>query len=225
MGISPRRSYWSTSPEDRCREQILCKFHRCSTAGSPAAHSMLTGGATDNWGAPCDRAPRRMAVDRHSERTRDSMTIEARGLTKRYGATTAVDHISFVVHPGQVIGVLGPNGAVKSTTMRLLLGLDAPPDGEVTVDGRPYGAHRYPLDEVGALLDAMALHPARRGKDHLRALARSNGLGPKRVTEVLDAVGLADVGHRRAGTYSLGMKQRLGIAAALLGDPAILLFD
>jgi ABC-2 type transport system ATP-binding protein len=153
------------------------------------------------------------------------MTIEARGLTKRYGATTAVDHISFVVRPGQVTGFLGPNGAGKSTTMRLILGLDAPTDGEVTVNGRPYGAHRHPLYEVGALLDAMALHPARRGKDHLLALARSNGLGRKRVTEVLDVVGLADVGHRRAGTYSLGMKQRLGIAAALLGDPAILLFD
>ena len=153
------------------------------------------------------------------------MTIEARGLTKRYGPTTAVDHISFVVRPGQVTGFLGPNGAGKSTTMRLILGLDAPTDGEVTVNGHRYGAHRYPLYEVGALLDAMALHPARRGNDHLLALARSNGLGRKRVAQVLDIVGLTEVARRRAGTYSLGMKQRLGIAAALLGDPAILLFD
>jgi ABC-2 type transport system ATP-binding protein len=153
------------------------------------------------------------------------MTIEARSLTKRYGTTTAVDHVSFVVCPGQVTGFLGPNGAGKSTTMRLILGLDAPTGGNVTVNGRPYGEHRYPLYEVGALLDAMALHPARRGDDHLLALAQSNGLGRKRVAQVLDAVGLTDVAHRRAGTYSLGMKQRLGIAAALLGDPAILLFD
>ncbi len=153
------------------------------------------------------------------------MTIEARNLTKQYGATTAVDHVSFVVHPGQVTGFLGPNGAGKSTTMRLILGLDAPTGGEVTVNGHRYGEHHYPLYEVGALLDAMALHPARRGEDHLLALASSNGLGRKRVAQVLDLVGLTDAAHRRAGTYSLGMKQRLGIAAALLGDPAVLLFD
>jgi ABC-2 type transport system ATP-binding protein len=151
--------------------------------------------------------------------------IEARGLTKRYGSTTAVDDLSFAVRPGVVTGFLGPNGAGKSTTMRLILGLDRPTAGEVTVNGRRYGEHRFPLHDVGALLDAMALHPGRRGNDHLLAIARSNGIGKRRVEEVLELVGLADVARRRAGTYSLGMKQRLGIAAALLGDPGILMFD
>lgn len=151
--------------------------------------------------------------------------IEAAALTKRYGPTLAVDHLSFVVRPGVVTGFLGPNGAGKSTTMRLILGLDAPSSGTVTVNGRRYGEHRFPLYEVGALLDAMALHPGRTGYAHLLAVARSNGMGKKRVGEVLDQVGLTAVAGRRAGTYSLGMKQRLGIAGALLGDPAILLFD
>jgi ABC-2 type transport system ATP-binding protein len=153
------------------------------------------------------------------------LVIEARGLTKRYGSTVAVDRLSFVVRPGVVTGFLGPNGAGKSTTMRLILGLDAPTSGTVTVNGRSYRDHRFPLFEVGALLDAMAVHPARTGRAHLLALARSNGLGKKRVGEVLDQVGLTAAANRRAGTYSLGMKQRLGIAAALLGDPEILLFD
>jgi ABC-2 type transport system ATP-binding protein len=151
--------------------------------------------------------------------------IEAEGLTKRYGPTIAVDALSFVVRPGVVTGFLGPNGAGKSTTMRLILGLDAPTAGGVRVNGRRYREHRFPVYEVGALLDAMALHPGRRGDAHLLSLARSNGIGKRRVVQVLEQVGLSEVGRRRAGTYSLGMKQRLGIAAALLGDPAILLFD
>ncbi len=151
--------------------------------------------------------------------------IEAAELTKRYGPTVAVDHCSFVVRPGVVTGFLGPNGAGKSTTMRLILGLDAPSSGEVTVNGHAYRQHRFPAFEVGALLDAMALHPSRRGDDHLLALAQSNGIGRARVRAVLEQVGLSDVARRRAGTYSLGMKQRLGIAAALLGDPEVLLFD
>ena len=151
--------------------------------------------------------------------------IEAAGLTKRYGPTLAVDRLSFVVRPGVVTGFLGPNGAGKSTTMRLILGLDAPTSGTVTVNGRRYGERRFPLHDVGALLDAMALHPGRTGYAHLLAAARSNGMGKKRVVAVLDEVGLTGAAGRRAGTYSLGMKQRLGIAAALLGDPAILLFD
>jgi len=151
--------------------------------------------------------------------------IEAFGLTKRYGPTLAVDRLSFVVRPGVVTGFLGPNGAGKSTTMRMILGLDAPSSGRVTVNGRRYGEHRFPAHEVGALLDAMALHPARSGHAHLLAVARSNRLGTKRVAEVLEQVGLTAVAGRRAGTYSLGMKQRLGIAAALLGEPEILLFD
>lgn len=151
--------------------------------------------------------------------------IEARGLTKRYGATLAVDGLSFEVAPGRVTGFLGPNGAGKSTTMRLILGLDAPTAGSVTVNGRAYPQHRFPAHEVGALLDAMALHPGRRAVDHLRSLADSNGIGRHRVGEVLDLVGLADVAGRRVGPFSLGMKQRLGIAGVMLGDPQILLFD
>jgi ABC-2 type transport system ATP-binding protein len=151
--------------------------------------------------------------------------IEARALTKRYEDTVAVDGLSFDVIPGQVTGFLGPNGAGKSTTMRLILGLDAPSDGTVTVNGAPYGSHRFPMHEVGVLLDAQALHPARSAFSHLLSLAQSNRLGRHRVDEVLELVGLTDVAGRRVGPFSLGMKQRLGIAAALLGDPEILLFD
>ena len=151
--------------------------------------------------------------------------IEARSLTKRYGPTVAVDGLSFDVAPGLVTGFLGPNGAGKSTTMRLILGLDAPTAGSVAVAGRPYAQHRFPAHEVGALLDAMAVHPGRRAIDHLWSLAQSNGIGRRRVEEVLDLVGLADVAGRRVGPFSLGMKQRLGIAGVMLGDPSILLFD
>jgi ABC-2 type transport system ATP-binding protein len=151
--------------------------------------------------------------------------IEAAGLTKRYGATVAVDGLSFTVPPGQVTGFLGPNGAGKSTTIRLILGLDAPASGSVTVNGRPYRAYRRPLFEVGALLEARAYHGGRSGHGHLLSLAASNGIGRKRVGEVLDLVGLDRVGRKRAGGFSLGMGQRLGIAAALLGDPGVLLLD
>ena len=151
--------------------------------------------------------------------------IEARGLTKRYGTTVAVDDLSFDVRPGHVTGFLGPNGAGKTTTMRLILGLDRPNKGTVQVNGRSYADHRFPLNEVGALLDAKALHDGRRAYDHLLCLAQSNRIPRRRVGEVLEAVGLTDVARRRAGTFSLGMGQRLGIAAALLGDPGILIFD
>ncbi|HEY5164388.1 MAG TPA: ATP-binding cassette domain-containing protein [Acidimicrobiia bacterium] len=151
--------------------------------------------------------------------------IEARGLTKRYESTVAVDDLSFDVRPGHVTGFLGPNGAGKTTTMRLILGLDRPNKGTVAVNGRSYADHRFPLHEVGALLDAHALHGGRRAYDHLLCLAQSNRIPRRRVGEVLDAVGLTDVAGRRAGTFSLGMGQRLGIAAALLGDPGILIFD
>jgi ABC-2 type transport system ATP-binding protein len=151
--------------------------------------------------------------------------IEAHGLTKRYGPTVAVDDLSFVVQPGLVTGFLGPNGAGKSTTMRLLLGLDAPTSGTVTVDGRPYGDLHFPLRRIGALLDALAVHGGRTAHDHLLCLAQSNGIGKSRVDEVLGLVGLSEVARRRIGPFSLGMKQRLGIAAALLGDPEVLLFD
>lgn len=151
--------------------------------------------------------------------------IEARRLTKRYKSTLAVDDLSFDVSPGQVTGFLGPNGAGKSTTMRLILGLDAPSAGTVTVNGVAYGQHRFPMHDVGALLDAQGLHPARSAFNHLWSLAQSNGIARHRVDEVLDLVGLTEVAGRRVGPFSLGMKQRLGIAAALLGDPEILLFD
>src|SRR5581483_8656958 len=140
--------------------------------------------------------------------------IEARGLTKRYGSTLAVDRLDFDVAPGRVTGFLGPNGAGKTTTMRLVLGLDRPTAGAVTVNGRPYGELRYPLYEVGALLDAKAAHGGRRALAHLWCLAQSNRIPRKRVEEVLALVGLQDVARRRIGNYSLGMSQRLGIAAA-----------
>jgi ABC-2 type transport system ATP-binding protein len=154
-----------------------------------------------------------------------SATIEVHGLSKRYGSTLAVDGLSFTVRPGIVTGFVGPNGAGKSTTMRIVLGLDAPDAGTALVNGRPYVELERPLCEVGALLDANAVHPGRPAREHLRWLAASNGLPRRRVDEVLDLVGLARVGRRRAGGFSLGMLQRLGIAAALLGDPPILLFD
>jgi ABC-2 type transport system ATP-binding protein len=151
--------------------------------------------------------------------------IEATGLTKRYGAARAVDDLSFTVPPGQVTGFLGPNGAGKSTTMRLILGLDAPTAGAVTVGGRPYTSYRRPLFQAGALLEAKAFHGGRSARNHLLCLAASNGISPARVDQVLDLVGLRGAARRRAGGFSLGMSQRLGIAAALLGDPPVLLLD
>jgi ABC-2 type transport system ATP-binding protein len=152
-------------------------------------------------------------------------TIEVRGLRKRYGRTAAVDDLSFTVAPGKVTGFVGPNGAGKSTTMRIILGLDAPDAGAALVDGRPYHTLRTPLCHVGALLDASAVHPGRSARDHLLWMANYNGLPRRRVDEVLDVVGLATAARRRVGGFSLGMRQRLGIAGALLGDPPILMFD
>jgi ABC-2 type transport system ATP-binding protein len=151
--------------------------------------------------------------------------IEARSLTKRYGRTLAVDNLSFTVEPGRVTGFLGPNGAGKSTTMRMILGLDRPTGGEVRVDGKTYRELKDPLRMVGALLDAKWVHPNRSARAHLKWLAVSNGIPTQRVDQVLDIVGLTAVAGKRAGTFSLGMSQRLGIAAALLGDPQVLLFD
>ncbi len=151
--------------------------------------------------------------------------IEARGLTKRYGDKVAVDDLTFTVEPGRVTGFLGPNGAGKSTTMRMILGLDAPTRGSVTVNGRPYREHAAPLREVGALLEARSVHPGRSAYHHLLALARTCGIRRSRVDEVVDAVGLREVARRRAGGFSLGMGQRLGIATALLGDPATVILD
>ncbi|GAA2238977.1 ABC transporter ATP-binding protein [Promicromonospora sukumoe] len=151
--------------------------------------------------------------------------IEARGLTKRYGAKTAVDGVTFTVQPGQVTGFLGPNGAGKSTTMRMIMGLDRPTAGAVTVNGKPYAAHRRPLAEVGALLDAKAVHTGRTARNHLLAMAATHGIATKRVDEVIDLTGLQSVASKRVGGFSLGMGQRLGIAAALLGDPRTLILD
>ncbi|MEU3648399.1 ATP-binding cassette domain-containing protein [Lentzea sp. NPDC034063] len=151
--------------------------------------------------------------------------IEVANLTKRYGTTTAVDELSFTVHPGVVTGFLGPNGAGKSTTMRVLLGLDKPTSGTARINGKPYLSHRAPLREVGALLEARALHPGRSARHHLQALGHTHGIGASRVDEVIEAVGLTSVARRRAGRFSLGMGQRLGIAAALLGDPHTVMLD
>ncbi len=151
--------------------------------------------------------------------------IEARGLVKRYGSTAAVNDLSFTIRPGLVTGFLGPNGAGKTTTMRLILGLDYPSAGTVTVNGKPYAQLPDPMHEVGALLDAGAVHGGRTARNHLLGLAQTNGIGPRRVDEVLGLVGLTDVAGKRTKGFSLGMRQRLGIAAALLGDPQILMFD
>ena len=151
--------------------------------------------------------------------------IELNGLSKRYGDTLAVDDLTFDVMPGCVTGFLGPNGAGKTTTMRIILGLDAPTKGTALVNGKPYGQIKFPLHEVGALLDAKALHGGRKAFDHLLCLAQSNNIGRARVATMLELVGLGDVANKRAGTFSLGMGQRLGIAAAMLGDPGILMFD
>jgi ABC-2 type transport system ATP-binding protein len=151
--------------------------------------------------------------------------IEARGLSKRYGDKLAVDNLSFTVRSGVVTGFLGPNGAGKSTTMRMILGLDAPTSGSVTVNGRPFAEHDRPLHEIGALLEARAVHTGRSARNHLLAMGATTGIGRARVDEVIDMVGLADVAKQRAGAFSLGMGQRLGIASALLGDPETLILD
>ncbi|HWE92146.1 MAG TPA: ABC transporter ATP-binding protein [Pseudonocardiaceae bacterium] len=151
--------------------------------------------------------------------------IELRGVTKRYGPKTAVDDLTFSVRPGIVTGFLGPNGAGKSTTMRLILGLDAPTEGDVTVNGKHYAEHAAPLREVGALLEAKAVHTGRSAYHHLLAQALTHGIPKRRVEEVIDLVGLQEVARKRVGGFSLGMGQRLGIAAALLGDPATLVLD
>ena len=152
-------------------------------------------------------------------------TIEVSGLRKRFGPALALDGMSFTVNPGQVTGFVGPNGAGKSTTMRVILGLDAPDQGAALVGGRPYHQLKHPLRQVGALLDAGALQPGRKARNHLLWLAHSQGLSAQRVDQVVAESGLRDVIRRKAGGYSLGMRQRLGIAAALLGDPPVLMMD
>jgi ABC-2 type transport system ATP-binding protein len=155
----------------------------------------------------------------------ETAMIEARGLTKRYGDKLAVDQLSFTVRPGVVTGFLGPNGSGKSTTMRMVMGLDLPSAGAATVNGKRYHDLAWPLHEVGALLEAKAIHPGRSARGHLQMLADTHRIPARRIEEVLELVGLSEVAGRRAGKFSLGMGQRLGIAAALLGDPGVLLFD
>ena len=155
----------------------------------------------------------------------NSATIEVSGLRKRFGPTLALDGMSFTVQPGQVTGFVGPNGAGKSTTMRVILGLDAPDAGHALVGGRPYRSLRRPLRQLGSLLDASALQPSRTGRNHLLWLAHSQGLQARRVDAVIEQAGLQAAARRKAGGYSLGMRQRLGIAAALLGDPPVLMLD
>jgi len=152
-------------------------------------------------------------------------TIEVTGLRKRYGPVLALNGMTFTVAPGQVTGFVGPNGAGKSTTMRVILGLDAAEDGTALIGGQPYASLRHPLSHVGSLLDAAALQPSRSARNHLLWLAHSQGFGARRVDEVIEQAGLGQAARRKAGGYSLGMRQRLGIAAALLGDPPVLLFD
>jgi ABC-2 type transport system ATP-binding protein len=181
-----------------------------------------------------------MQVSTRTRAGQEVAMIEARGLTKRYGRTVAVDRLSFDVRPGSVTGFLGPNGSGKSTTMRMIMGLDSPQAGQARIGGRRYRELRWPLREVGALLEARAFHPGRSARAHLAALAASNGIPASRVDVVLGTVGLHSAGKnsagknsagknsaagRRAGKFSLGMAQRLGIAAALLGDPGVLVFD
>jgi ABC-2 type transport system ATP-binding protein len=162
---------------------------------------------------------------RHRHRHQALAMIEVQALTKRYGGTLAVDGLSFRVRPGTVTGFLGPNGSGKSTTMRMIMGLDRPDAGQTRINGLPYAGLGWPLREVGALLEARSYHPGRSAHHHLAALAAGGGIAPGRVEEVLERVGLTAVARKRAGTFSLGMSQRLGIAGALLGDPGVLLFD
>src|SRR5580692_3201451 len=152
-------------------------------------------------------------------------TIEVSSLRKRFGAAVALDGMSFTVRPGQVTGFVGPNGAGKSTTMRVILGLDAAEEGTALIGGQPYRSLRHPLSHVGSLLDASALQPSRSARNHLLWLAHSQGLGTRRVDEVVEQAGLQSVIRRKAGGYSLGMRQRLGLAAAMLADPPTLMLD
>jgi ABC-2 type transport system ATP-binding protein len=205
---------------------IVVLVQRSRARRPPSGPPPAAGAPAREPGAP---GPQGMVSrDRPTWRGRvagDNLVIEAKGLTKRYGEKLAVDDLSFAVTPGHVTGFLGPNGAGKSTTMRLIMGLDLPNAGSVTVNGRPYHGLAWPLHEVGALLEANAIHPGRSAYAHLWMLARTNHIPRRRVDEVLHFVGLSSVARQRAGQFSLGMSQRLGIAAALLGDPGVLMFD
>jgi ABC-2 type transport system ATP-binding protein len=190
---------------------------RRSYAGNSRAHRAETGTGVQ-------RSSKRKFAEGEGQSMSDA-TIEVVGLRKRFGETVALDGMTFTVNPGKVTAFVGPNGAGKSTTMRVILGLDAAEAGHALIDGRPYRSLRRPLTQVGALLDAGAVQPSRTARNHLLWLAHSQGLGAGRVDEVIAEVGLAKASRRKAGGYSLGMRQRLGIAAALLGDPPVLMLD
>ena len=212
-------------PVEQLRLRVLTPYRTSPPRGASdtfgARRFSLTRTAASSVRATCSRMARLSASPARGW----PPVISVRNLSKRYGDTVAVDGLSFDVLPGRVTGFLGPNGAGKSTTLRLILGLDEPSGGAATVQGRPYRKHRRPLLQVGALLDAAAVHGGRTAYDHLRCLALSNRIARRRVGEVLEIVGLSEVAGRRVAGFSLGMRQRLGIAAALLGDPAVLLFD
>jgi ABC-2 type transport system ATP-binding protein len=184
------------------------------------AETLAVGSAINPEDRARDLPPTRVATG--SDR---SAAIKVAGLTKRFGETVAVERLSFSVAPGSIVGFLGPNGAGKTTTMRALLGLVRPTAGSATIEGRRYAELERPAQTVGALLDGDDLHPGRSGRNHLCVLARAAGVAPARVDELLELVGLRDAAHRRAGGYSMGMRQRLGLAAALLGDPHVLVLD
>lgn len=181
-------------------------------------------GRSCRWTAVGEKLPLLALAHGNSDPWRPTL-IQLQHLTKRFGSLTAVDGLDVTIEAGRVTGFLGPNGAGKSTTMRMILGLDRPTSGRALVNGESYLSLPQPLREVGALLDAKALNGGRTGRNHLLAMAHSNSISPSRVDEVLEIVGLTDAARKRAGTYSLGMGQRLGIAGALLGDPPVLLFD
>jgi ABC-2 type transport system ATP-binding protein len=195
------------------------------TLNRPTAHTILLIGNTTDPATPSAR--NRLPAERNAVRglIQGVVMIQVHEMTKRYGRKTVVDNLSFTVRPGTVTGFLGPNGAGKSTTIRMILGLDTPTSGRATVNGRAYAQHQAPLAEAGALLDARAVHPGRTARSHLLALAATTGISRSRVEKVIEIAGLGAVAHQRAGSFSLGMSQRLGIAAALLGDPATLILD
>ena len=211
---------------------LLVRRSRARRSPRSAAPAVDTGAVWATGGTGPEGSERGAMARADPARTRapsaatgSANTIEARELTKRFGEKVAVDALSFEVRPGQVTGFLGPNGAGKSTTMRMIMGLDRPDSGSVSVNGRPYHGLAWPLREVGALLEAKAIHPGRTAYAHLWMLAKTNHIPRRRVDEVLGLVGLSSVAGQRAGGFSLGMGQRLGIAAALLGDPGVLMFD
>lgn len=214
----------TTLPSTETGDTEMSMSPPCAEAGATAPNqpTMTKGATTSTRRGMSDGSPERAAEFPIGQ---NAPVIEIRGLTKRFGQVTAVDDLSFDVPPGVVTGFLGPNGSGKSTTMRMMVGLDRPDSGTVRFDGAPYASLDRPLRRVGTLLDAGNVHPSRRAEHHLLSLATSNGIPRTRVAEVLAMVGMTEVARKRVGGFSLGMLQRLGLAAAMLGDPEILILD